>query len=544
MFFLRLIFLFVVVFNCIKAQDPVGHLKPLGEQTPPTVPIDEFTIDNAPRPYDFYENYVKPSKAAIFRGAMLDTSGFKLWTDEYIKENYGTMEVRTEGKKEKNSKIPVGVKYLGRDTISHFVDNYHLPNTSMYMVSELPEVMFKEVGVLPSLGACGEMGRRFVEIDIWWNGGGGRSVIHKDAFNQLNCLYRGTKSWKLYEYKYEKWIHKHWEPENEVGGFSEVDVDAVDLYKHPNIAKIPWSNITINAGDCLFLPKSYYHQVHSNGEQNLAVSILFSRFDGIEHIDVSDCTDQTDYKIPRPLSEAGVMWKWCGTGMMSMGNGDFEGEYRPMLMRTIADLNEAGMDFTVDNIAELSGGQDEDDGKLRIGNYDKALAVLDANGDGKLTMEEVQNATWDQLRAYALEVEPHEPSNSYKFEYSYISYDEVKMILDNIIPQYETLTREKWINVYTKMLHGTTNFANQIFTGLVDSEEINEVSTSNLTEDVINRALKEWLAYWAPQYSPTDIRPGTDKKIGLNYEDEDPEEEPEEDYEDEEEEAENRKEEL
>jgi len=42
--------------------------------------------------------------------------------------------------------------------------------------------MFHEVGVIPSLGACGEMARRFVEIDIWWSGGGSQSKIHKVGF--------------------------------------------------------------------------------------------------------------------------------------------------------------------------------------------------------------------------------------------------------------------------------------------------------------------------------------------------------------------------
>jgi len=49
-------------------------------------------------------------------------------------------------------------------------------------VSELPVPMFHEVGVIPSLGACGEMARHFVEIDIWWSCGGSQSIIHKVGF--------------------------------------------------------------------------------------------------------------------------------------------------------------------------------------------------------------------------------------------------------------------------------------------------------------------------------------------------------------------------
>jgi len=102
----------------------------------------------------------------------------------------------------------------------------------------------------------------------------------------------------------------------------------------------------------------YYHQVDSDGLNNLAVSILFSRFDGRESIDVSDCTENTgitlfywnvgieiislhignkkrqylssfaDYQSTKPLSDFDVMWKWSGTGTMSMGRMEFEDSYR------------------------------------------------------------------------------------------------------------------------------------------------------------------------------------------------------------------------
>ena len=59
------------------------------------------------------------------------------------------------------------------------MDTYQTPDSCTYVVSELPRPMYDEVGVLPSLGACGEMNKSFVEINLWWSGGGSRSVIHK-----------------------------------------------------------------------------------------------------------------------------------------------------------------------------------------------------------------------------------------------------------------------------------------------------------------------------------------------------------------------------
>lgn len=60
----------------------------------------------------------------------------------------------------------------------------------------------------------------------------------------------------MIEYKYESMIYKAWEPGYEVGGYSVLDVDSIDLFKYPKVKDVPWSFVTINAGDCLFLPKS------------------------------------------------------------------------------------------------------------------------------------------------------------------------------------------------------------------------------------------------------------------------------------------------
>ena len=57
-------------------------------------------------------------------------------------------------------------------------------------------------------------------------------------------------------YKYENKIYKASEPEYETGGYSLLDVESVDLIKYPEVKDVPWSFVTVNAGDCLFLPKS------------------------------------------------------------------------------------------------------------------------------------------------------------------------------------------------------------------------------------------------------------------------------------------------
>ena len=100
-----------------------------------------------------------------------------------------------------------------------------------------------------------------VEVDLWLSSGSSQSILHKDAFNTMNCLINGTKDWKIVLYKHEKDIYKAYEEGDPGGGYSKINVRSVDMLKYPKIATIPYYNITVHGGDCLYLPKSTYHQV-------------------------------------------------------------------------------------------------------------------------------------------------------------------------------------------------------------------------------------------------------------------------------------------
>jgi len=75
--------------------------------------------------------------------------------------------------------IPLGETYYGRDTIRHYAKTFQQPNCTSYVISELPSPLYGDVGVIPSLGACGAASPYFAEINLWWSSGGTISVIHR-----------------------------------------------------------------------------------------------------------------------------------------------------------------------------------------------------------------------------------------------------------------------------------------------------------------------------------------------------------------------------
>ena len=458
-----------------------AHMKPFGAHMDPAS-VDEFKEGEMPSAQDFWSKYVKKSKPVVFRGAAKNSPAMTKWTDEYLAEKFGDFEVRLEARKEKQGYIPIGAKGVGRDTIKNFVETYHKANK--YIVSELPKAMYDDIMVLPGL-SCGEMSNRIVEVDWWMNGGKASSIIHKDAFNQINCLMNGTKEWKFIEYKYEKRIYKAWEPEREVGGYSRVNPEKVDLIKYPKVATVPWMFTTMNAGDCLYLPGSMYHQVKSYGTHNFAVSLLFSRFDNRKRLNFTGCPEDAAPKSV-PLGTLDIDWQYPGTGTMTMGAPDLESIRNYLSMF----LSKKGK-FKYNTWVEILGVVYEGKEKSWIKNmakeaYDKVKKFTGS----PLNKEIIERLPKDVLRELALTFQPVDASNTYDHEYTYIHPSGIVALIDKLVKEDGHLERGKFIKQYQKTLFGTETFASEIMDKIAG--EATEIAHKEQVKMNKDKALKKY----------------------------------------------------
>ncbi|XP_031564516.1 uncharacterized protein LOC116299931 [Actinia tenebrosa] len=504
----RVFLCFHIVFSLLSTRlessnIPVGHLQPLGSHRPAETDLVDET-NEWPSPEEFWNRYVKPSRPLILRGAAKYSRAFTEWTDEFLSTKYGDLEVRLEGKKEKSSAIPIGAKGIGRDTIGNFVKNYHNNGSRAYIVSELPSPLYKYVSVIPPL-TCGTFKDRLVEVDIWMSGGGTASILHKDAFNAINCLYNGTKQWKMIEYKYEDKIYKAWEPPQMIGGYSKINVNKVDLLKNPLVSEVPWSNLTIYAGDCLFLPKSYYHQVSSFGSHNLAVALLFSRFDHVDDLDFSDCNKTLH---PTPLSEMDIDWKYTGHGNLSMGNTDVE-TVREAIKLFFGDKKTLTREEALE-MGKMPLSPVEKEKKLYYVEFirDNAEWWFDQLQEkGIMALKKVVSLTRDEMRKLTLASEGTDITNTEEYEYGYVGIETIRAILDDLVQKDVQIERSAFIDRYTKDADGTEKFATEFFNKL-DSDADGLVSQEELKGN-IKVALEPYIK-WSSL--PIDEQEGYDEK--------------------------------
>lgn len=174
-----------------EAPIPMGHGKELGKHKISDGHVEQ--LSKIPSPPVFWQKFASVRKPVVFKGAAKNFPAFKLWTDEFLIDNFGNLEVKLESKKEKD-KTPIGEKGLGRDTIKSYLNNYRTKDS--YVVSQLPHIMARDINVLPCL-SCGTFLERIMEANLWLSSGGTSSLLHRDADNAINCLLNGTKDWIL-----------------------------------------------------------------------------------------------------------------------------------------------------------------------------------------------------------------------------------------------------------------------------------------------------------------------------------------------------------
>jgi len=276
---LRLAFFGCVVGLAMGAQ-PRGHLQPLGSHMDPEGAV--FEMDGFPKsPLEFFDDYIVPSKPVIFREAAKGLNGFKLWTDEYLARKYGKELVEVEEGKKEDRDMGMWTetfgdflrKYQGKDSRDQYRGNF-------YSVSSMPDPMREEYELPPPVDCPAFLKNEhggMKQINHWFSSGGTSSVLHKDGFENMNCVMDGNKDMVFIAPSYTP-TDLHWDFSDN-HHHSHIDCEAVDLLRYPNFKRIKWWSAHLNKGDCLFIPSGWYHHVKSHAgdnTRNMAINLWWN----------------------------------------------------------------------------------------------------------------------------------------------------------------------------------------------------------------------------------------------------------------------------
>lgn len=450
-------YLISIYWSVCLTECHLGHMKPFGWHRDPDIVTDE--LQTVPHPTQFWEKYVSRNRPVVFRGAAKHSRAYKLWTEEYLVTEYGNLTLRVESRAESNDRVPAGEDgILGRDSVRHFLQNYQ--NVDVYVISQIPQPMERDVAIPPCL-RCGSFVEGIQEVHLFLSASGGQTKLHQDPYNNIHCIFNGTKDWLLVHPDQTHLVYMSEDSKFEWGGYSEIDADSVDLDMFPKIKDVHYSKVTMNKGDCIFMPGGYWHQVRSWGYMNSAVSIWFSQLKQFSH---NGC-DKLEVAFT-PMNKVPVLWRYSGHGSLSQGHMDVH-----ILRRFLLTLADSEGKINLDELVNQYFRSESDVKRdlLRKNEQERAkemVVYLDPDGKGYITKEYVQNMTIDQLKEVLLFIDPNDVSNTEELEYSHIHAEDIKQLLMECHDGQGIFVKEKFMSNYVTDIGGTHKKAWEIVENL------------------------------------------------------------------------------
>jgi ribosomal protein L16 Arg81 hydroxylase len=240
---------------------------------------------NTISPLIFLKDYVMKSRPVLLVGYASKWDATKLWTDDYL--------IKKIGKKRANVEVSKTLIFSGDHKkkkkqammMKKFLTLYNKPNRNgiNYYVAEKSFAgltpIRKDFPMKPHLITPHYIHDR---TQLWMGAGGQTTPMHNDMQDNILCQIVGTRHVRLYDPMQTDLLNT--DPKNPV--YSRVDpTNTMNTTNHPLFKYATGITAQIQAGDCLFIPSSWYHLVKSGESRNIAVNWWY-----ISASEVSDFT--------------------------------------------------------------------------------------------------------------------------------------------------------------------------------------------------------------------------------------------------------------
>ena len=256
-----------------KMQSHASILGELAALSPQTQTIEcRATISRQ----DFLENYYAKNVPLILTDVAQNWQALSRWTPDYLREKYGHVEIEVQYDRQSDRLYEINVeqhrqKMLLADYVDMVVEGGATNN--YYMVANNGNLEKTELrGLLDDLEIFPEYldpqdinGKVF----FWLGPEGTITPLHHDPVNLIFVQVYGRKVWKIIPPYYTHRLY------NYRGVFSEVDCENPDYQKYPLFANVPIIEVTLNAGDAIFMPVGWWHAVKS---LDISMSMSFTNF--------------------------------------------------------------------------------------------------------------------------------------------------------------------------------------------------------------------------------------------------------------------------
>jgi ribosomal protein L16 Arg81 hydroxylase len=226
--------------------------------------------------HDFLYAYYARNRPLVITGLARPWAAFELWSPEYLRDTCPDELIEVMAGREADRRFEVNseahkTRMRFADYVEHTMnaacsnDSYLVANNRFF---DLPGTrqLLNDLAPLPSfIDSTCPSGSVF----LWFGPAGTITPLHHDTMNVLFVQIKGRKRIRLIPSYQIPFVY------NEVGVFSEVDLENVDATRHPLASMADEIDITLEPGDALFIPVGWWHHVRS---LELSISVSFTNF--------------------------------------------------------------------------------------------------------------------------------------------------------------------------------------------------------------------------------------------------------------------------
>lgn len=287
------------IYTMFSTSDPIGSMetaKPYSSSSQCLyLNYEKKNGDVQMTKYFFYKNFVTKEVPVVMIGGIKHWLAIKKWNDRYLKDKIGDREVlvaignktdQSFGLMEKTikKKMPFdkfvdlmnddesGIQYYLNLQREKYTDD---SGKTVHEPVDLASIYFKEDYEEPPLFSY----RKLREANFWMGPDQLVSRLHHDSSENLLCQVHGIKKFVVYPPSMSQHLYPF---EGQQQHFSQVDIENPDYTKFPKLRNAKPTECIVNAGDILFVPPHWWHQVYSFGHPNLAINFWYEKENPIQ----------------------------------------------------------------------------------------------------------------------------------------------------------------------------------------------------------------------------------------------------------------------
>lgn len=243
-----------------KLESVVANLQRLQSSAPDWSVIERR---ECPSIEAFEAGYLRPGRPVILIDIARDWPAIEGWQFDRLKARFADQAVQVQAGRSSDPDFELNKVHLVRTMrFGDFIDRILSDDagndcylTAFNELAKRPEfaAMVAQIGGLPPYV---DRARLHTGLHIWI---GGRSItpLHHDTVMLFHTQVVGRKRWRMISPLDTPRVY------NYTGVFSKVDLDTLDLERHPRMKDVRWIDLTLEPGETLFLPLGWWHQVNA-----------------------------------------------------------------------------------------------------------------------------------------------------------------------------------------------------------------------------------------------------------------------------------------